>query len=165
MMSSFEQKQASRRIKSTEHFMTDVLTPQQRSANMAAITGKNTKPEMVVRRAIHRLGYRYVLHQKNLPGRPDLVFPSRRKIVFVHGCFWHMHQCRYGRVVPVTNADFWSAKRNGNVMRDIRNVAALRNLGWSVLVVWECQIREIDVLANRIVRFLERPTRLKKQKR
>jgi DNA mismatch endonuclease (patch repair protein) len=145
--------------------MTDVLTPKQRSANMAAITGKDTKPELVVRRATHRLGYRYVLHHKNLPGRPDLVFPSRNKIVFVHGCFWHMHTCRYGRVVPATNAEFWSAKRNGNVARDTRNVAALRSLGWSVLIVWECQLREIDTLISRIVKFLDRPGRSKKQKR
>jgi len=145
--------------------MTDVLTPKQRSANMAAITGKNTKPEMVVRRATHRLGYRYVLHNKYLPGSPDLVFPARRKIVFVHGCFWHMHKCRYGQVVPATNADFWSTKRKGNVSRDIRNVAALRNLGWSVLIVWECQIKEIGVLTKRIVKFLERPSRSMKQRR
>jgi DNA mismatch endonuclease (patch repair protein) len=145
--------------------MTDVLTPKQRSANMAAITGKDTKPELVVRRATHRLGYRYVLHQKNLPGRPDLVFPSRNKIVFVHGCFWHMHKCRYGRVVPATNAEFWSTKRKGNVARDTRNVAALRSLGWGVLIVWECQIREIDTLISKIVKFLERPGRSKKQKR
>ena len=143
--------------------MTDVLTPKQRSANMAAITGKNTKPEMIVRRATHRLGYRYVVHQKDLPGRPDLVFPSRRKIVFVHGCFWHMHKCRYGRVAPATNTEFWRTKRNGNVARDARNVAALRRLGWSVLIVWECHIREIEPLISRIVRFLERPNHPKKR--
>lgn len=134
--------------------MADVLTPKQRSKNMAAIRSKNTSPEMIVRRTAHRLGYRYVLHHKKLPGHPDLVFPSRRKAVFVHGCFWHMHDCRYGRVVPATNATFWSNKRAGNAARDSRNMQTLQSLGWGTLVIWECETRDLEILKTRIGEFL-----------
>src|SRR5688572_12051601 len=98
--------------------MSDVHTPEQRSRNMSAIQSKDTKPEMIVRRLLHTNGYRYRLHDKRLPGRPDLVFPSRKKVIFVHGCYWHMHDCKYGRVKPKSNSEFWSAKRNSNVSRD-----------------------------------------------
>src|SRR5687768_9553296 len=98
--------------------MADVLTKAQRSRNMAAIRGRDTGPEMRVRRLLHRLGYRYALHSKALPGKPDLVFRSRKKAIFVHGCYWHMHRCKYGRVVPATRTEFWQAKRKGNVNRD-----------------------------------------------
>lgn len=133
----------------------DVHSPAQRSANMAAIRGKNTRPEMIVRSILHRLGYRFRLHKKDLPGRPDLVLVRHRKIVFVHGCFWHMHQCRYGRVVPATNSEFWESKRLGNVTRDRRNKSALRNLGWNVLVVWECWTRDPALLSKRLEDFLD----------
>lgn len=132
----------------------DVHTPEQRSANMAAIRGRDTKPEMKVRRLLHRLGYRYVLHQRKLPGRPDLVFPSRRKVVFVHGCYWHMHDCRFGSVVPSTRTEFWQAKRSGNVKRDRANQEALRTLGYRVCVVWECETRDLANLEKRLVSFL-----------
>src|SRR5688572_2978877 len=104
----------------------DVHTRTQRSGNMAAIKGKDTKPEMIVRRLLHGMGYRYVLHGKTLPGRPDLVFPARRKIIFVHGCFWHMHACRWGRVIPATRTEFWQSKRGANVVRDRATQDALR---------------------------------------
>jgi DNA mismatch endonuclease (patch repair protein) len=132
----------------------DVHTAEQRSGNMAAIKGKNTKPEMVVRRLLHRLGYRYVLHWKKLPGKPDLVFTSRKKAIFVHGCFWHMHDCRYGKVVPATNTEFWQTKRTGNVARDQANMDAVGKLGWQVLIAWECEIRNPERLADRLVDFL-----------
>jgi len=135
--------------------MVDVLTPSQRARNMAAILGKDTKPEMVVRRLIHGLGYRYVLHDRKLPGTPDLVFPSRRKVVFVHGCYWHLHNCRYGRVIPKTNAGFWAEKRGRNVARDKRNARALKELGWELLVIWECKTRFPLKLVPRIRRFLD----------
>ena len=122
---------------------------------MAAILGKDTKPEMVVRRLIHGLGYRYVLHDRKLPGTPDLVFPSRRKVVFVHGCYWHLHNCRYGRVIPKTNAGFWAEKRGRNVARDKRNARALKELGWELLVIWECKTRFPLKLVPRIRRFLD----------
>lgn len=134
--------------------MTDVLTPEQRSFNMSRIKGRNTKPEMVVRSLVHRMGFRYRLHRKDLPGKPDLVFPSRRKIILVHGCFWHMHDCSYGRVVPRTNAEFWQNKRMGNVERDKRNEAALREAGWNILVIWECQVRHDEKLDIILMRFL-----------
>jgi DNA mismatch endonuclease (patch repair protein) len=149
---------------STLH-MADVLTPKQRSANMAAIRGKNTKPEMVVRRLTHRLGYRYLLHERKLPGHPDLVFPSRQKAIFVHGCFWHLHDCRYGRVVPATNAVFWDNKRKGNALRDARNMESLQLLGWKVLVLWECETKDLSALAARIRRFLGRTGHVTKRRR
>ena len=120
---------------------------------MAAIKGKNTKPEMFVRRLLHGLGYRYVLHSERLPGRPDLVFPSRRKVIFVHGCFWHVHQCRWGAVVPATRNDFWQVKRQRNVERDHINREALVSQGYEVLVVWECELRDPD-LTERLTGFL-----------
>ena len=134
--------------------MTDVLTRAQRSRNMAAIRSRDTKPEITVRQLLHRIGYRYVLHDRRLPGRPDLVFPGRRKIILIHGCFWHMHRCRYGRVVPMTNASFWHGKRTGNVARDRATVKALANQGWRVLVTWECQLKNPASLRNRLVAFL-----------
>ena len=132
----------------------DVHTPIQRRRNMAAIKGKDTKPEMVVRRLVFRLGYRYRLHGKSLPGRPDLVFRSRRKVIFVHGCFWHMHSCRYGQVKPKTNATFWEEKRKASVERDRRQLKALIDDGWEVLVVWECQTRDANALEAVVTEFL-----------
>lgn len=121
--------------------MTDVLTPEQRRLNMSRIRNRNTRPEMIVRSIVHRSGYRFRLHQKDLPGKPDLVFRSRRKVIFVHGCFFHMHDCPYGRVVPKTNADFWRTKRLSNVERDRRNQANLEEAGWQVYTVWECMTK------------------------
>jgi DNA mismatch endonuclease (patch repair protein) len=105
---------------------------------------------------LHRIGYRYRLHLADLPGKPDLVFPKLRKIIFVHGCFWHMHGCKYGKVAPATNKAFWRAKRLSNVRRDKKNLAALRRANWQVSVVWECSIkkRNQDALRDRLVRFL-----------
>ena len=133
----------------------DVLTRVQRSRNMAAIRAKDTGPERTIRRLLHTLGYRYVLHDRRLPGRPDLVFPRRRKVILVHGCFWHMHECKYGRVVPATNAEFWYQKRVGNVDRDARTMRALASQGWHALVTWECEIRDVKALTQRLVAFLE----------
>jgi DNA mismatch endonuclease (patch repair protein) len=133
----------------------DVHTTTQRSGNMAAIKGKDTKPEMMVRRLLHRMGYRYVLHGKKLPGRPDLVFTARRKIVFVHGCFWHMHECRWGRVIPATRTEFWQSKRTANVVRDRATEETLRIQGWHALVVWECETRDLPALTDRLVAFLD----------
>jgi DNA mismatch endonuclease (patch repair protein) len=135
--------------------MVDVLTPKQRSFNMSQIRNKDTRPEILVRSIVHRLGYRYALHRKDLPGHPDLVLTRRHKIIFVHGCFWHMHKCRYGRVKPATNVDFWRAKRQGNVARDKKNLRKLRKDGWKVLVVWECWTRDTAALKERLVRFLK----------
>jgi len=124
---------------------------------MSRIRGKDTKPEMVVRRLVHALGYRFRLHRRELPGCPDLVFAGRRKVIFVHGCFWHRHQCKYGKPMPRTRPEFWQKKLEGNKARDTRNRRALRRLGWEVLVVWGCQTRpeKIEKLTRRIVKFLE----------
>jgi DNA mismatch endonuclease (patch repair protein) len=124
----------------------DVHTPEQRSRNMAAIRSKNTQPEIVVRRLLCEMGLRYRLHRTDLPGKPDIVMPGRKVAIFVHGCFFHMHKCRYGRVVPATNAEFWHMKRSGNAARDKRNAKQLRRLGWKVLTFWECQTKEPDIL-------------------
>jgi DNA mismatch endonuclease (patch repair protein) len=118
--------------------MADVLTQEQRRLNMSRIRGKNTRPELIVRSIVHRMGYRYALHKKSLPGKPDLVFSRRRKIIFLNGCFFHMHNCRYGRVKPSTNTEFWETKRLSNVTRDKKNLLALKNAGWQVLTIWEC---------------------------
>ena len=134
--------------------MADVLTPQQRSFNMSRIRNRDTRPEMIVRSIVHRLGYRYRLHKKDLPGKPDLVLVRHKKIVDVHGCFFHMHNCRYGRVVPATNADFWKTKRLSNATRDHRNLKALKREGWTVMIVWECETRNLLKLSKRIERFL-----------
>lgn len=122
---------------------------------MSAIKGKDTKPEMIVRRLAHGLGYRFRLHRRDLPGKPDLVFPKLRKAIFVHGCYWHMHDCRWGSVTPKTNAAFWQAKRLGNVERDARQLAALQALGWQVLTVWECETPDPATLSERLRAFLE----------
>lgn len=133
----------------------DGLTPAERSARMALVRSKNTKPELLVRRLVHAMGYRYRLHRRDLPGTPDLVFPGRSKVIFVHGCFWHRHaHCALARL-PKTRGDFWLAKLTANAERDARNVRALRRLGWGVLTIWECQLRNTTVLANRIGRFLD----------
>jgi DNA mismatch endonuclease (patch repair protein) len=134
--------------------MPDVHTPEQRSFNMSRIKNRDTKPEMRVRAIVHGMGYRYRLHRKDLPGRPDLVFPSRKKVIFVHGCFFHMHDCRYGQVVPRTNAEFWAKKRRSNVERDSRNIAELEAKGWQVCTVWECETRNPESLPEKIDQFL-----------
>lgn len=134
--------------------MTDVHNPEQRSRNMASIREKNTKPEKIIRSLLHRLGYRYRLHRRELPGRPDLVFPSRRKVIFVHGCFWHMHDCRWGIVTPATNSSFWATKRQDNCKRDRKSIAALMADGWNVLIVWECETRNEVTLIAKMEQFL-----------
>ena len=137
--------------------MADTLTPAARSQRMARIRGKDTKPEMIVRRLTHGMGYRYRLHDRRLPGAPDLVFPGRRKVIFVHGCFWHRHpdpNCKLARM-PKSRLDFWQPKLDANRERDLRTATNLTMDGWEQLVIWECQCRRPDELANRIRAFLE----------
>lgn len=124
---------------------------------MRRVSARHTKPEMFVRRLLYGLGYRYRLHAPELPGRPDLAFRPRRKVVFVHGCFWHGHDCARGRR-PSSNTDFWNGKLSRNAERDARNLDLLAANGWSALVVWECEIKDRDVLTGRLVRFLSDPT-------
>lgn len=108
-----------------------------------------------MRSMVHRMGYRYRLHRRDLPGKPDLVFPSQRKAIFVHGCFWHMHDCRFGLVKPKTNIDYWQNKRLSNVERDKSHIAALKNAGWQVMVVWECQVKSPEALQATLIKFLK----------
>src|ERR1700674_3472861 len=132
----------------------DPLSPAKRSERMGRIRAKNTKPEMAVRRLVHAMGYRYRLHSPKLPGKPDLVFPARRKVVLVHGCFWHRHGCKAGSRTPVANAAYWIPKLAKNRRRDAVSRARLSQAGWQVLVVWECQVRDARGLENRLRRFL-----------
>lgn len=130
-------------------------TPEDRSRVMRAVKSRDTGPEMAVRRLVHSMGYRYRLHPKDLPGKPDLVFPSRKKAIFVHGCFWHGHTCRRGDRLPKTNAAYWTNKIARNRQRYERQRAELDRDGWRVLTVWECQTRARDELATRVRAFLE----------
>ena len=125
-----------------------------RSALMSRVKAKGTKPELNVRRLAHGLGYRYRLHRRDLPGSPDLVFPGRRKALFVHGCFWHRHQGCRKTTMPKTRAKFWQRKFDDNVRRDERVIAALRDLGWGVLVVWECETSDENLLRRTLLEFL-----------
>lgn len=135
--------------------MADVLSPEQRHRNMSRIRGRDTTPERTVRSALHRLGYRFRLHRPDLPGRPDIVLPRFSAVIFVHGCFWHRHPgCRYS-TTPSTRASFWQHKFDQNVARDRRNLAALREIGWRVLCVWECETKDHRALSKRLSRFLE----------
>jgi DNA mismatch endonuclease (patch repair protein) len=134
----------------------DNLTPAQRKRTMASVQAKNTTPELVVRRIVHALGFRYRLHSADLPGKPDIILKSRRKVIFVHGCFWHRHSCGGGRSMPATNQEYWLAKFERNRARDSKTRAALRKAGWSVLVIWECETRpaRLQQLQSRLMKFL-----------
>ena len=135
--------------------MTDVVSPEARSRIMARIKSKDTAPEVFVRRLLHGLGYRYRLHRHDLPGRPDLVFSSRRKVVFVNGCFWHYHrECSHAHI-PASNRDYWLEKLMRTRIRDERNLAKLEELGWDVAIIWQCQLRDLDGITRRLVEFLE----------
>ena len=120
---------------------------------MGRVAAKDTKPEMVVRKIAHALGFRFRLHQKDLPGRPDIVFPSRRKAIFVHGCFWHRHDCRKA-TTPKTNVEFWGEKFRQNVERDRRTMSELAEQGWEAMIIWECETGDVEALAGKIVSFL-----------
>lgn len=129
-------------------------TPELRSRIMRAVKGGDTAPEMTVRRLAHRLGYRFRLHRKDLPGKPDLVFPRLHKVVFVNGCFWHGHDCARGAREPKANAEYWRTKIGRNRLRDAANVAALKARGWRAAVVWECELKELDRVERRLSGFL-----------
>lgn len=122
---------------------------------MARVKGKDTGPELKVRRLAHALGYRFRLHRKDLPGTPDLAFPARSKAIFVHGCFWHGHDCARGARKPKTRADYWAAKIARNRRRDEEAQAALAEMGWESLTLWECELKDVDALARRLREFLD----------
>ena len=136
--------------------MTDRFSREERSEIMSRIKGRDTKPEMVVRSAVHRMGYRFRLHRRDLPGCPDIVLPRHCKVIFVHGCFWHGHRgCRRSKR-PETNTVFWNRKLDANAERDRRFRRALTGMGWRVLVVWECETRDAEKLLRKLSAFLSR---------
>ena len=138
--------------------MADKLTPERRSWNMSRIRGKNTKPELLVRKLLHAKGYRYRLHGTarggRLPGNPDLVFAGRHKVIFVNGCFWHFHDCRVGQRAPKANAEFWETKRTRTRNRDAEQRHQLERSGWDVLTVWECELKDLSALEKQLDDFL-----------
>jgi DNA mismatch endonuclease (patch repair protein) len=137
--------------------MTDSITTERRSDNMRKIRSKDTKPEVRLRKLLFRLGYRFRLHRKDLPGKPDIVFPGRKKVIFIHGCFWHQHRdCREGRL-PGSRQEYWIPKLKNNISRDQKHVVDLQNLGWKVLVIWECQAAKIDHTEDTMLKFLGPP--------
>lgn len=134
----------------------DSLTPEKRSERMSRVRGRDTGPEMIVRRLTHALGYRYRLHRRDLPGKPDLVFATRRKVIFVHGCFWHRHDdsaCKLARI-PKSRLDFWRPKLDENAIRDLKNQEKLEALGWQILVLWECELKNLPSVKRKIAVFL-----------
>ena len=134
----------------------DRLSPERRSWLMSRVRSKDTLPELAVRRLVFGMGYRYRLHVPRLPGKPDLVFSARRKIIFVHGCFWHGHKgCRYARL-PKSRVEYWQDKRRRNRLHDRRTVAALEREGWHVLVVWQCELKDVNKLTAKLHEFLEK---------
>jgi DNA mismatch endonuclease, patch repair protein len=136
--------------------MTDVFTPQQRSAVMRRVKGKDTAPEMKVRRMLWAMGARYRLHRKDLPGAPDIVLPGRKLAIFVHGCFWHGHDCARGARTPKANRGYWEAKIGRNRARDASNLGALEAQRWRVLTLWECTLRDEERLAETLAKALQR---------
>jgi DNA mismatch endonuclease (patch repair protein) len=136
--------------------MTDVFTKSKRSEVMSRIKGRNTKPELAVRSLLHRMGYRFRLHKADLPGKPDIVLSRYKTVIFVHGCFWHRHKdCRFA-YTPKSRTDFWLKKLESNVIRDIQVKSDLELLGWRVITVWECELRDMDQLSRKIAAELGR---------
>ena len=135
--------------------MTDTIDPARRSRNMSRIRGRDTKPEMTVRRLLHRMGYRYRVHRTDLPGKPDIVFGPRRKVIFVHGCFWHGHSCKRGSRLPKTNAEYWKAKIARNMERHSDQLDELTAAGWTGHTLWECELADVDAVTRRLSAFLD----------
>ena len=122
---------------------------------MSRVSGKNTKPELIVRSQLHRLGYRFRLHRKDLPGKPDITLPRHQKVIFIHGCFWHGHRDCSRSKRPATNKKFWNEKLDKNIKRDNENITELQELGWKVLVIWTCEVRDMNKLNSKLLSFLD----------
>jgi len=135
--------------------MADVFSKDKRSWIMSRVRSKDTLPEKIVRSHAHRLGYRFRLHRSDLPGKPDIAFPCRRKVIFVHGCFWHGHHCARGDRKPKTNETYWRDKITRNVKRDNEHRRNLAKMGWRTLIIWECQIKDVEALRSNLISFLE----------
>jgi DNA mismatch endonuclease (patch repair protein) len=136
--------------------MADNLTTEQRKRNMTAIKSRHTKPEIMVRSIVHHLGFRFRLHDPKLQGKPDIVLPRHRKIILVHGCFWHMHDCKRGNVTPKSNTNYWQTKRLRNVERDKSNLNVYKKEDWKVLTIWECEIKDLKKLERKLTKFLSK---------
>ena len=134
--------------------MPDRFTSQERSRIMSRVKGQHTKPEKVVRSLLHSMGYRFRLHVKDLPGKPDIVLSKYRKVIFVHGCFWHGHKNCSRAARPQTNADFWNKKLDSNIARDVNTQIQIAELGWQFLIVWQCEIKDVEKLRQRLTHFL-----------
>lgn len=155
-MFRFQDVHFPQRQQSSNHQMTDIFNPEKRSEIMSHIKGRNSGPELAVRSLLHRMGYRFRLHQKALPGRPDIVLPRYRSVIFVHGCFWHRHKdCRFA-YTPKSRIDFWKAKFEANIIRDEKVNSDLERLGWQVIIVWECELRKPDQLCSRLMTSLRK---------
>ncbi len=128
---------------------------EQRSRTMRAVKGQNTTPERVVRKLLFSMGYRYRLHRKELPGKPDIAFIKQKKVIFIHGCFWHGHTCLRGNRCPKTNQEYWTRKIHRNIERDTLAMVALQDSGWQALIIWECELKRLDTIAKRIEIFLD----------
>ncbi len=139
--------------------MTDVFDKSQRSRIMAKVRSKNTTPEIVVRSLLHRLGFRFRLHRKDLPGKPDIILPKYKTAIFVHGCFWHQHPGCKAAHRPTSNTDYWNRKLDRNMVRDDNNIAHLEYAGWRVVVIWECETRDIEELSRRLSALLRPPSK------
>ncbi len=133
----------------------DKFTPEQRSHNMSCVKGRDTKPEKIVRGILHRLGYRFRLHRRDLPGKPDIVLPKHRKVVFVHGCFWHGHKGCSRAARPTSNIEFWNTKIDANMRRDATAQTELIKLGWKYLIMWQCEMRDTSTIKNKLTQFLQ----------
>lgn len=136
-----------KKVRQTENASADIFTAEKRSAIMRAVKSSNTKPEIALRKALFALGYRYRINAKGLPGKPDIVFPKYKTVIFVHGCFWHGHDCKRGSRIPKTNRAYWTEKIARNKARDIKNADALSKLGWRVITLWECELKSLDPAA------------------
>ena len=133
----------------------DIFPADKRHEIMSKIKSKNTRPELIVRSILHNLGFRFRLHKKELPGCPDVVLPKYRKVLFINGCFWHGHKNCKRASIPVTNYEFWEAKIKKNILRDRKNIRELKKQGWSVLVIWQCEIKNDDILIEKLRKFLQ----------
>lgn len=134
----------------------DIISKDKRSWNMSRIRSKDTKPEMIIRSLLHRMGYRFRLHRKDLPGNPDIVLPKYKTVIFVHGCFWHRHKnCKYA-YKPKTRVNFWEDKLSGNADRDKIKQSTLKTLGWNVIVIWECELLKRELVVNKITKYLKK---------
>ena len=136
--------------------MTDIYDKEKRSWVMSRISGKNTQPEIIVRKLAYSMGYRYRINYPKLPGKPDIVFTKLKKVIFIHGCFWHGHECCKKSKKPSTNQEFWDKKINDTISRDYKKIEELQTLGWSVLVIWQCELNDLAYLKQKIEKFLMR---------